>query len=112
MAHKRKPVEVVMTDGAVEGAPRTGNAIAPRRSVSVEEWEEAVVFLAYAVVLNPALTPSFEYAQRKLEIAKSGPRARALKILNEECLRLGCPPVSTAEDAKRLWALLRGPKKR
>jgi hypothetical protein len=77
MARKRKPVEVEMTEGAVQTAlPRTMKCAAPRRSVTVEEWEEAVVFLAYAVVLNPALIPSFEYAERKLEKAKSGPRAR------------------------------------
>lgn len=89
------------------GQPRRPTPAKSSRWISVEEWEDAVLFLAAAVVQNPQFTPSFEYAERKLKEAREGPRTRAMALLNDEAAKAGCPPINSLKDAADLVAARR-----
>ena len=67
--------------------------------VTLAEWEEAYLKMAYICTVREKFAPYLEYIEQKIEEARrNSPIEKARKILAAECEKYGCRPVQTAAD--------------
>jgi hypothetical protein len=85
-------------------SPSRRNLGRPSIPLSVQEAEEFVIYYAWVVYrFGPQYEPALDYAEKLLEEARAGDAVeRAKRILDRECLRFGCPSISSLSDLEKL----------